>query len=202
VRTAVRRHDALDVAAVLAIFADLEAQAREGLASQGFDSAAQRLIRTADLRYFGQAFEVRVPVPGEPNGAMTFGSAQADAVASAFHDAHRALYGYDFRDDARQHVEWVNLRVTGVGPIVRPDLPALRSGDGSPARARTGSRPVCFGRGEGFLQAGIYARSALAACDVIDGPAVIEEYGATVPLHPGFTAVVDERGNLRISRSR
>jgi N-methylhydantoinase A len=201
VRTAVRRHDALDVAAVQAIFADLEAQARQGLASQGFEPAAQRLIRTADLRYFGQAFEVRVPVPGEPGGGLPFGAAQADAVASAFHDAHRALYGYDFTADARQHVEWVNLRVTGVGPIARPDLPRLRPGDGSPARARTGSRPVCFGRGEGFVLASIYARSALAAGDVIAGPAVIEEYGATVPLHPGFTAVVDEQGNLRVSRS-
>jgi N-methylhydantoinase A len=202
VRTAVRRHDALDVAAVQAIFADLEAQAREGLASQGFEPAAQRLIRTADLRYFGQAFEVRVPVPGEPGSSLPFGAAQADAVASAFHDAHRALYGYDFRDDARQHVEWVNLRVTGVGPIARPDLPRLRPGDGSPARARNGSRPVCFGRGEDFVSASIYSRSALAAGDVIAGPAVIEEYGATVPLHPGFTAVVDEHGNLRISPPR
>ena len=202
VRTAVRRHDALDVAAVQAIFADLEAQARQGLASQGFEPAAQRLIRTADLRYFGQAFEVRVPVAGGPGGDLPFGAAQADAVAIAFHDAHRALYGYDFTGDARQHVEWVNLRVTGVGPIARPDVPRLRPGDGSPARARTGSRPVCFGRGEDFVSASIYARSALAAGDVIAGPAVIEEYGATVPLHPGFTAVVDEQGNLRISRSR
>jgi N-methylhydantoinase A len=38
------------------------------------------------------------------------------------------------------------------------------------------------------------------AGDVIAGPAVIEEYGATVPLHPGFRALVDEQGNLRISR--
>jgi N-methylhydantoinase A len=27
---------------------------------------------------------------------------------------------------------------------------------------------------------------------------VIEEYGATVPLHPGFTAGVDRFGNLRV----
>ena len=64
VRTAVSRHDALDHGAVAEIYADLEAQARHGLASQGFGAAAQRLIRTADLRYFGQAFEVRVPVRG------------------------------------------------------------------------------------------------------------------------------------------
>ena len=207
VRTAVRRHDALDIAAVQAIFTGLEEQARQGLASQGFGPEAQRLIRTADLRYFGQAFEVRVPVP-DPGGSdggpgrspAPFDAALAEAVASAFHDAHRALYGYDFRGDTRQHVEWVNLRVSGVGPIARPALIRIEPGDGDPARARTGRRPVCFGRGEEFVPAAIFARSGLMAGDVIAGPAIIEEYGATVPLHPGFSAVVDEQGNLRISR--
>ena len=196
VRTAVRRHDVLDHGAVAGIYADLEAQARRALASQGFDAAAQRLIRTADLRYFGQAFEVRVPVADG-----SFDAAVAGAAASAFHDAHRALYGYDFTGDVRQHVEWVNLRVTGVGPIRRPALPERASGDGDPGRARTGSRPVCFGRGLGFTPAGIYWRPRLAAGDVLAGPAVIEEYGATVPLHPGFTAAVDRFGNLRVTRA-
>ena len=196
VRTAVQRHDALDCDAAAEIYADLEAQVRHGLAGQGFGAAAQRLIRTADLRYFGQAFEVRVAVPDGP-----FGTAAAEAVAGTFHDAHRALYGYDFRGDGRQHVEWVNLRVTGVGPIRRPALPELAKADGDPGRARTGSRPVCFGRGLGFTPSDIYWRPGLAAGDVLAGPAVIEEYGATVPLHPGFTAAVDRFGNLRVTRA-
>ncbi len=198
VRTAVCRHDALDHAAVAAIYGELAAQARQALASQGFTESGQRLIRSADLRYYGQAFEVRVPVPGPPE----FGPATAEAVASAFHDAHRALYGYDFRGDARQHVEWVNLRVTGVGPIRRPALPELAAGDGDPRAALTGTRPVCFGRGEDYTGAAIYDRARLAAGDVIAGPAVIEEYGATVPLHPGYRAVVDRHGNLRVTASR
>jgi N-methylhydantoinase A len=193
VRTAVRRHDALDPVATAEIYADLEAQAGRALAIQGFDAATRRLIRTADLRYFGQAFEVRVPVPDRP-----FDAGAADAVVGAFHDAHRALYGYDFTGDARQHVEWVNLRVTGVGPIRRPARPELASADGDPSRARTGRRPVCFGRGLDAAPADIYWRPDLAAGDVLTGPAVIEEYGATVPLHPGFTATVDQFGNLRV----
>src|SRR5262249_10298238 len=199
VRTAVSRHDALDHAAVREIFAGLEEQARQGLAGQGFAPQAQRLIRTADLRYYGQAFEVRVPLPDDD---APFDGAPADAVATAFHDLHRALYGYDFRDDARQHVEWVNLRVTGVGPIRRPVLPELAPGVGGPQRAMTGRRPVCFGRGLGATPAAIYDRSGLAAGDVVTGPAVIEEYGATVPLHPGFAARVDQHANLRIKPAR
>ena len=207
VRTAVRRHRSLDHGAVREIFADLERQARQGLERQGFGAGSIRLIRTADLRYYGQAFEVRVPVPDPSGGAhgpaggpgeRWFDPETADAVSVAFHDAHRGLYGYDFRDDDRQQVEWVNLRVTGIGPIQRPALPELPAGDGDPRRARTGTRPVCFGRGEEFTEAAIYWRPDLRAGDVLAGPAVIEEYGATVPLHPGFGATVDGRGNLRL----
>jgi N-methylhydantoinase A len=198
VRTAVRRHDSLDWAATAAMYAELDQQAADGLASQGFTPDAWRLVRTADLRYYGQAFEVRVPLP-ETHGPA-FDAAVAEAVADSFHDAHRALYGYDFRHDARQQIEWVNLRVTGVGPIRRPSLPELARGDGTPGRARTGSRPVCFARATGFVPADVFWRPDLLAGDVLVGPAVIEEYGATVPLHPGFTALVDRHGNLRVTR--
>ncbi len=41
-------------------------------------------------------------------------------------------------------MEWVNLRVTGIGPIARPKLRELPPGDGRPARALTGKRTVVF----------------------------------------------------------
>jgi N-methylhydantoinase A len=194
VRTTVRRHDALDHHGTEALLGGLQRQATAALASQGFAVDRQRLVRTADLRYYGQAFEVRVPVPDGP-----FDSALASVVAGAFHQAHRVLYGYDFRDDARQQVEWVNLRVTGVGLITRPELAVLAAGDGDLRRARTGSRGVCFGRGAGSVPADIYWRPGLAAADLVTGPAIIEEYGATVPVHPGYSATVDGLGNLRIA---
>lgn len=194
VRTAVGRADALDHGGTEAILGALGERASDALTRQGFAADRQRLVRTADLRYYGQAFEVRVPVPDGPVDA-----ALAASVAGAFHDAHRALYGYDFRADSRQQVEWVNLRVTGVGEIRRPGLAELAAGDGDPRRARTGSRGVCFGRGAGYLATDSYWRPGLRAGDALTGPAVIEEYGATVPLHPGFAASVDRWGNLRIA---
>jgi N-methylhydantoinase A len=196
VRTCVARDDDLDYSAMEAIFAALASRAQDALAAQGFSASQHRLIRTADLRYFGQAFEVRVPVQPGPAGP-----AVAVAAAEAFHEAHRALYGYDFRGDRRQPVEWVNLRVTGIGPIQRPRLTELAPGDGDPARALTGDRPVVFGRDEAAVPAAVYWRPLLAAGDALAGPAVIEEYGATVPVHPGFKAHVDKFGNLLVART-
>ena len=96
------------------------------------------------------------------------------------------LYGYDFRDDPRQQVEWVNLRVTGVGPIRRPDAARARGRRRRSRRARSpAARRVCFD-GAGSDDARSTGGPTCGPGDVVAGPAVIEEFGSTVPVHPGF----------------
>ncbi len=192
VQTAVARHSHLEPDAVQSAYDDLSAKADAALAREGFPAPERVFERTADVRYFGQAYEVRVPVP---DGDVDEGA--FETVADRFHDEHRSLYGYDFRDDPRQEVEWVNLRVTGIGPIRKPETQEIAPGSGA-ERARTGSRQVFF---EDWVEAPVYDRSRLGAGDVVEGPAVLEEFSSTVPLHPGFTAKVDTFGNLLITRS-
>ncbi|MGZ4589401.1 MAG: hydantoinase/oxoprolinase family protein [Actinomycetes bacterium] len=195
VQTAVSRHTDLDLAAVGKVFDDLADQAGVALDREGFARSEHRYQRSADLRYVGQAFEVRVPAPeGDVDDAF------AAAVADAFHSAHEQLYGYSFRDDPRQPVEWVNLRVSGVGPIARPTLRRRPAGDGDPSRARTAVRRVFFDRDQGWADTPVYWRPDLAPGDELHGPAVIEEFGSTVPLHQGFVARVDVLGNIIVRR--
>ncbi|QNN52585.1 hydantoinase/oxoprolinase family protein [Nocardioides mesophilus] len=192
VQTAVRRQSVLDAAEVRAGFEALSGRADAALAREGFAEGERRFLRTADLRYFGQAYEVRVEVPDGPvDGALLA------RVADRFHDEHRALYDYDFRGDPRQEVEWVNLRVTGVGPIRKPEPQPAQPGQGA-EKALTGRRPVFF---EEWRDTPVYDRAALGAGDVVVGPAVLEEFSSTVPLHPGFTARVDPHGNLVVTRT-
>ncbi len=200
VRTAVSRHRALDPAVVADVMEGLRREADAALAREGFGEPERRFARSADLRYYGQAFEVRVDVP---DGQVT--RELLDAVAARFHDEHRALYGYDFRDDAgavphgrpRQEVEWVNLRVTGIGPIRKPELQEAPRGTGA-GTARTGTRDVFF---DEWLRTPVYDRALLGAGDVVVGPAVLEEFSSTVPVHPGFRAEVDRHGNVLMTRT-
>ncbi|MGY1662543.1 hydantoinase/oxoprolinase family protein [Geodermatophilus sp. SYSU D00705] len=192
VQTVVSRHADLDLARVQGVYADLEGQAQVALDGEGFGRDQQRMQRTADLRYVGQAFEVRVPVA---DGELDADS--AEAVAQAFHAAHRQLYGYDFADDPRQAVEWVNLRVSGIGPIRRPDMVELAPKDGGTDRAVTGSRRVFF---DDWVDTPTYNRPDLGPGDVVTGPAIIQEFGSTVPVHPGFLATVDAHGNLLLTK--
>jgi N-methylhydantoinase A len=172
-----------------AVYEDLEQRAARALLKEGFPQPEHRYLRTADLRYAGQAFEVRVPAPG--------GIVDRAQVVAAFHDAHEKLYGYCYRDGQAGHsVEWVNLRVSGIGPITRPRLRGRPDGDGDGERARTGTRRAFF---EDWHDTPIYARERLTPGDVIHGPAIIEEFGSTLPLHPGFTARADTYGNLIVS---
>jgi N-methylhydantoinase A len=129
-----------------------------------------------------------------PDGELD--AAAADTVAASFHAAHRTLYGYDFATDPHQRVEWVNLRVAGVGPIRRPE-PSQGPGSARPAEP-SDHRPVYFDAEA--VETAIYQRPTLGAGQVVLGPAVIEEFSSTVPIHPGFSARVDKFGNLVLVR--
>ncbi len=193
VQTMVTRHAQLDVTVVRTAFAALEGQAARALDGEGFARPEQRMQRTADLRYVGQAFEVRVPVA---EGDLD--QAALEDVATAFHAAHRQLYGYDFAADPRQAVEWVNLRVSGIGPIRRPDLVSTpERSSGSVQDAVSGSRRVFF---DAWLDTPTYWRPDLQPGDVVVGPAIVEEFGSTVPVHPGFLATVDSHANLLLTK--
>jgi len=252
VQTQVALDEALDVAALGTSYDALAARASDALRREGFAEPTHVLQRTADLRYFGQAFEVRVPVPAGPLDRPAL-----DGVVEAFHAAHRGLYGYDFAGDSAQQVEWVNLRVSGIGPITRPEIqrrrglvtgldgpprpadgslveegapapvtrPGARTGglvtgldgpprpadgslveEGAPAPvtrpgARPAVRPVCFEAEQGYVDTPVVRRADLAPGTTVEGPAIVEEYGSTVPLHPGFAATVDDFGNLLVRRS-
>ncbi len=194
VQTHVSLADGLDPADVTTTYDALTDQARAALLREGFPESEHSFVRTADLRYFGQAFEVRVAVP---EGAVD--AAVLDAVAELFHAEHKALYGYDFAGDSTQQVEWVNLRVSGIGPIQRPEIARSPLGDGR-VPAERGRRPVCFEPADGYVDTPVLWRNDLLPGTVVTGPAIIEEFGSTIPLHPGFTARVDEYLNVIVTR--
>jgi N-methylhydantoinase A len=199
VQTHVTLADRLDPTEVAATYDALTGRARAALLREGFAEEQHGFVRTADLRYFGQAFEVRVPVPEGP-----FDAALAATVADAFHAEHRTLYGYDFADDASQQVEWVNLRVSGIGPIRRPEIRRseveVRGAPATSLATPQRTRPACFDPDVGYVDATVVWRPDLATGATVAGPVIIEEYGSTIPIHPGFTVEVDDFRNLVVTR--
>ncbi len=65
-----------------------------------------------------------------------------------------------------------------------------------PAPARSASTPTI-----GYADTPVHWRPDLPPGAVIEGPAIIEEFGSTVPLHPGFMARIDEYLNIIVTKT-
>jgi N-methylhydantoinase A len=177
VTTRVRRHDEIEEAEAEQLFAELEGEATSRLRTEGVPEDRIRLVREVDVRYLGEAHELTLPA-GRPF--------DAERAVSAFHDAHRRLYGYAYPDG--EVVELVNWKVSGIGLIDRPPLePPPPAGSG---RA-TGSRA-------GYT---VYRRRDLPHGFEAEGPAIVEEYGSTTVIEAGFDFEVDRLANLVMRRA-
>jgi N-methylhydantoinase A len=182
----------VDPAALAALFHAFEGQGSALLAREGVAEPQRVQLRTAELRYQGQSYELPLTVPP---GSLT--PQDLEALQEAFHAAHARAYGYAAREDP---VELVNVRVTALGVSPKPQLKALPRGTGDSAGAVKASRPVWFSEEAGFRPCPILDRYRLRWGDVVTGPAVIEEPDSTTVVHPGYRAVVDEQGNLLLQR--
>ncbi len=170
------------------IFSELEDRGRAALDEDGFAADDVALLRSAELRFFGQEHAVAVPLP---EGPIT--DAVLDDLPDLFARMHEERYGHRMQDP----VELVTARLRAVGRVPTPDLPLIGRGD--PKGARSGTRPV---QRDGGVDYAIYRREALGRGDVVDGPAVVEEHTATTVLHCSDQLVVGDHGELLVTVGR
>jgi N-methylhydantoinase A len=185
VRSIVEVAGKVDAARVDGAFTDMERVGREELAAQGIQPKAMTFIRELEMRYLGQGYELAVPM-----------TTLARAV-DAFHEKHERTYGYSSREDP---VEVVAARLVAVGDVPKPTL--LRSVIPSEAEGQRASshRRVYF-TNMGWHDTPIYDREKLAQGASIAGPAIVEQYDSATLVAPGWTATVDQLGNLNLVRA-
>jgi N-methylhydantoinase A len=162
------------------IYRELEREAREAFRAEGLQPS---LTRSADMRYEGQGFELRVDW-------------SKDAVAR-FHQLYARSYGYA---DPTRTVEVVTLRVQAVVRTRREHPTPTALGRGSSDQARIGAHRVFEERR--WRRASLYDRSRLRPGSRIAGPAVIVELSATTFLPTQWTCTVDRLNNLVLTPNR
>ena len=193
VQTVVSKHVDLDLDRVRSVFADLEGQAQTALDGEGFGRDEQRMQRTADLRYVGQAFEVRVPVAdGELDARRRRGRSPRPSTPRTASSTATTSPPTRARPSSGS-----TSGSAGSGRSAVPTWWSCPPKDGGTDRAVTGSRRVFF---DDWVETPTYNRPDLAPGDVVTGPAIIEEFGSTVPVHPGFAVTVDAYGNLLLTK--
>ncbi|HET7455594.1 MAG TPA: hydantoinase/oxoprolinase family protein [Solirubrobacterales bacterium] len=144
-------------------------------AGAGLDEEAETRV-VYQLRYAGQAFELPVPGPVDPDPAE---------LVERFERAHEERYGHRDPEGEVVLVD-VDLALVVPGPTPRPAAAA----EAAPERS---SRPVHFG-GE-WIETPVL-RGEPAAGSALEGPIVFELPEATFVLPPGWRTRVDEHGTL------
>jgi N-methylhydantoinase A len=179
----------VDFAVLERLYADMEQRGRALLTAAGVEGDLT-LMRSADMRYLYQGFEIRVPLSA---GRLT--PDDRSALRSAFADEYERLYK---RLNPGVEIEVVNWRLVASGPPPHIVLPAAASTNGSLSAARKGERPVYMPEHNGYLPCSVYDRYLLPVGETLRGPAVVEERECTVVIGVDATASVDEEQNLVI----
>jgi N-methylhydantoinase A len=148
----------------------------------------RRTVRTVDMRYAGQNYELSVPLPKENIGPRSL-----TALADGFATAHRRLYGFAADDEP---VQLVTFRVEAVGVVPKATFTPKPLTGSNGARALIERRPVWLPETGAFTPCPVYGRDRLEAGDHFAGPAIVEQMDATTFVPDGMTAKVDAWLNL------
>ena len=162
------------------VFQDMEKQAHAILRREGLEDSKQRHERSLAARYQGQSFELHIN--------QTRGD-----IATAFHRAHRARYGYA---QEKNIVEIVSARVRSIGVVEK--LKARRS---SAPSSKSFANPHDFAQtyfDRKKLRVAVYRREDLPVGSKLRAPCILTEYSATTLVPDATGAELDSYGNLTI----
>jgi N-methylhydantoinase A len=168
------------------IIGDLEKNARRRLGDDGVSSEGMILMRTAQMRYVGQTYEVDTPLPA---GVIT--KAHIPEIIRAFHGAHEHEYGVSSDDFP---VAFVALGVGAVGELKQPPVFNFAGQKSKPSPT---TRPVYFDGS--WFDTAVYNGRELAPTIEIAGPAVVEYPDSIAIIPPQCNGMVDACGNLVVA---
>ncbi len=180
--------DAQGAEALEAVFAETEALARSQFEAEGVDPDKVRFHRFGKFRYQNQEHTTEVLLE---EGAVT-----ADRIAQIeadFHETYEREYTY--RLDAP--VEVVGIHLVASAEVGKLEMRREETGGSDATPAIKARREVDYAL-EGIHEADIYDGEKLRPGMAFTGPAIIEDPGTTVVVHPGDRVTFDGYGNIHI----
>lgn len=191
-----RRDDEVSVDEVKALYDSLEEEGVAILTRQGVAEKDMKLIRCAEMRYFGQIHDIEGFLPEIKRGEH-FTEETFKALIGEFHKKHQALYGWS---NQAMPVTISTLKLQAIGarrPIKLEKQPASPQ---DPSAALKRKRRVHFKELGGFVETPCYNADQLRHGNVITGPAIIEETKTTLVVPQGAKLTVDAYENYIIRR--
>ncbi len=185
VKTYVSRIDKIDWSYVKRLYSEMEEEGLRLLKIAGVTD--YEMIRTVDLRYVGQAYELNVRLPeGELNEGVV------KELEARFTKVYEEAYGYVTGDP----IEAVNWRLLAVGKVPRVKFKKLSAERRDPLK---GTRKVYFSEYNEYVDCKVYDRYKMYPGVEVEGPAIIEERESTTVVVPGAKVTMDDYGNVLIT---
>ena len=171
-------------------FEALENHARRQMIEEGVPEKDILFHRSGDLRFFGQGYELNMPLPRNK-----YSPRDLEEIGNSFAAVHEEQYGYSMRSET---VQIVNLRLTAIGLLTKPGLEEEPDAGTDPEAALKGSRSIFME--EKQIDAKVFDRKKLRCGNEIEAPAIIEQVDSTTVLFPRYRARVDGYRNLIIEK--
>lgn len=184
--------DDLDWQHIMNLYREMEQEGEAILLQAGIRASDIEVIRSCEMRYVGQTYEIRVDIPG---GELS--QASLATIEQHFQKKYVELYA---ASNSGMPIEALNWRVIVRGPS--PDISLnFRKVEGQTGITPKNHREVYFGEYSGYRSTPVYDRSQLHPGCSIPGPAIIEETESTMVVTPGFTVTTDPYLNLILTKS-
>lgn len=164
------------------------------LSSDGIDVKTDGSFRLSiDCLYEGQGYELNIDYDGTDGDWRS-------RLRKRFEEKHEQEYGHYFEEDP---VELLNLRAAASAESAEYVPPSISDGNRDPSSARTSVQSVYFGTSMNpeELRTPRYDREQLDAGNVIEGPAIVDEFDSTIVINPGWEGTVLETGALKIQNT-
>ena len=170
-------------------FADTEAQAFSTFVDEGVDATQVTFQRYGKFRYQNQEHTTEVLLSGD-----AISDESLSKIASDFHETYEREYTY--RLDAP--VEMVGIHLVAKAEVGKLEMRPETVGGPDANGAIKGTRTVDYAL-EGKHEATIYDGDRLSPGMEFPGPAIVEDSGSTVVVHPGNSVLVDAFRNIHIT---
>lgn len=175
-------------AGIEALFAETEALARSQFAAENIEAGKVKMLRYGKFRYQNQEHTTEVLID---DGAVT--DARLAGIEAAFHETYEREYTY--RLDAP--VEMVGIHLVASAEVGKLEMARSEPTGNDASLAKKGERDVDYAL-EGIHKASIYDGTRLEPGMSFAGPAIIEDPGTTVVIHPGNRVEIDGYSNIHI----
>ena len=188
VRSCLLSGETLNATVLEGIKAEMQRNMLAQFDTEGYPADQVTLSCSVDVRFKGQASEIRLPVADEH-----FTKTTIKTLYTTFETEHERLYGH--RSDPDNPVEVVAVRLIGQAGIRGQQgvlNPAERLG------ARAASREAYFGESWGTIDTLVISRHDLGE-EGTTGPLLIDEYDSTIVVPPDYRGYLDSDGNILMS---